>query len=1328
MKKIKHHYKRSSNTILHLCCAMVFLFTGFSSSYAQLAFTPQGDAVNLGAGCYQLTPAAGGAAGAIWSGTNVDFTKPFLLTFSANLTPSSGSADGFVVAFGSNLTTATLPSAAGGNLGYYFGPAAYANNSFGVEFDTYDNGAGGTYCDGNADHVSIAQNSIPCPALAGPADVSPWVNIGDGATHRYRITWDPQTTTLNVYLMNGAGCDLLISTTTTDYRTFFTAPNSVPWGFTGATGSSYSNESICDVVLDVPAITGPHIVCQYQHITLTANVTGGTWSSANTGVATVGGTTGVVTGVGGGVTDITYSIPCGVDLVYSVTVNPSPSVTLTATPATICVGHTSTLVATATFGGAGPITYTWTPPSLGTASTAVVSPAITRTYTVVATAGGCPSLPAVTTVTVLYPPVVPAITGPLSICFGNTVTFMNAVPGGVWTSLGTSTIITGTGTTAGGSAYADVYGASLTPPASIIRYTVTNACGTTSVIRPVAILPLPKPKLSQFKPICVGKSFTLVGTPGFPGPCTVSWSSSNASIASVSPASGTSTVTVTGGPASGTATITYSVTSSITGCIGTVTAVVTVNPAPLPITGSHLICGIGSTTTLSSATPGGSWTSSNPFIASVDPFGVVTGLHVGNVIIRYTLPSGCDATFLVMVRRTPKPVIRQFKPLCLGSSMVVVGVPGIPPPYSVSWTSSNIMIASVAPATGSPVVVVTGTGIGTATLTFTVTSGAGCVGIATAVVTVNPLPAPITGSHVICGIGSTTTLSTTSTGGTWSSSTPAVATVDAFGVVTGVSIGAAIITYTLPSGCYTLFPVAVVRTPRPTIKQRASICVGQSITVVGSPGFTGVYTVNWSSSNSTIATVSPASGTSTVTVTGILPGTANITYSVTSALGCNGIAIMTVTVSPNPSAITGNAVICGPGVTLPLSSSPSGGVWTSSVPAVGTVDASGNVTSISAGTTTISYSIGPCPVTAVVTVEPLPAPSFHVNPGSLNRICVGQTDCSVHALAGATGSYTATFTSSDTSVATISTTSSTTACVTGIALGTTTISYTVTSAAGCVGYATYVLSVVPCISGVGVACYGTTLTATPTGGSWDMNPTSIASIDPSTGVVTPTPGGPGGTVTVTYTVSGMDAYDIVTIPAQPTACMTGAEPTYTFTGTPGDVISYQFFDQYAAPVIPVYMITIGALGTATVTVSTPPPYPPTPGYTQSICITSITSNGCVWPATVYGTCCIVLYPTPSRPAGIGEASEKVNTLSIAPNPTNGTFVITGSSEHIITAKDVSIEVFDLLGRAIYNGTTPVENGSIRATITLDDHIASGMYQLRIGSPGGEDVVRFILRK
>jgi len=100
-----------------------------------------------------------------------------------------------------------------------------------------------------------------------------------------------------------------------------------------------------------------------------------------------------------------------------------------------------------------------------------------------------------------------------------------------------------------------------------------------------------------------------------------------------------------------------------------------------------------------------------------------------------------------------------------------------------------------------------------------VTSGV-CAPVYSSIITVTvdaPIAQTITGTNTVC-IGSDTTLSSTTTGGTWSSATPGVATVVAgTGVVTGVSAGTSVITYsvTTAGGCVNTATETVTVNPLP---------------------------------------------------------------------------------------------------------------------------------------------------------------------------------------------------------------------------------------------------------------------------------------------------------------------------------------------------------------------------------------------------------------------------------------------------------------------------------------------------------------------------------
>lgn len=507
-------------------------------------------------------------------------------------------------------------------------------------------------------------------------------------------------------------------------------------------------------------------------------------------------------------------------------------------------------------------------------------------------------------------------TGVLNVCVGSTITLSNPVPGGTWTSFnpGVASVNTSTGVVSGISA-----------GAVFITYSV-GSCYVTSLVNsndtPTAITPNPLTR-------CEG-TVTSLGS----SPAGGTWISSNTSVANVDIATGVMTAGI-----AGTAIVTY--TAPTTGCF--TTRFVSINPNPAAITGSTAVC-ISGTTTLSNASPSGVWFSSNISIPVNPVTGVVTGSAVGTTTISYRYPStGCMATTVVTVNNPPG-TISGPSIVCAGSSITMTNpVPG------GTWSSGNVSIATAVSATG----VINGVSDGIVNISYTT---GGCPAVSRAL-TVNPLPGTIVGILSTC-YGSSTTLTSTVSGGRWYSDNPTIASIDSVtGIVSGHTLGTAVITYRVVSGCMTMANVTV--NPLAPILGSDSVCVGSEINLTNIVGGG-----TWVSSNPIIASID--------TFTGLVRGLVNgITYiGYTLPTGC--AATFFLEVIPSLPPIAGPVEVCS-SYDVVLSNGVPGGRWSTANFYVADIDSiTGRMFGHFPDTTTITYTRFGCIAKRQVTVNPLP--------------------------------------------------------------------------------------------------------------------------------------------------------------------------------------------------------------------------------------------------------------------------------------------------------------------------------------------------------------------
>ncbi|WP_289035483.1 T9SS type B sorting domain-containing protein [uncultured Flavobacterium sp.] len=181
-------------------------------------------------------------------------------------------------------------------------------------------------------------------------------------------------------------------------------------------------------------------------------------------------------------------------------------------------------------------------------------------------------------------------------------------------------------------------------------------------------------------------------------------------------------------------------------CATSTTLAVTINSLALPaIGGPNAVC-LSNTIQLTHPTPGGTWTSGNTNIATIDAAGNVTGVNAGTVIIIYTVNNGsCTSSVrtTVTVAAPPKPILKEGY-ICLdnqtGNYISTVNLHCQVPNanHSFVWTRNNTILPTttnmhIATEPGTYEVIVTNLTTG-CTATATTTVGTSSIAIAEATV------------------------------------------------------------------------------------------------------------------------------------------------------------------------------------------------------------------------------------------------------------------------------------------------------------------------------------------------------------------------------------------------------------------------------------------------------------------------------------------------------------------------------------------------------------------------------------------------------------------
>ncbi len=349
------------------------------------------------------------------------------------------------------------------------------------------------------------------------------------------------------------------------------------------------------------------------------------------------------------------------------------------------------------------------------------------------------------------------------------------------------------------------------------------------------------------------------------------------------------------------------------------------------ITGPTSVCA-GSTILLADATPGGTWSSSDPSVLTITSGGSATGLLPGVAVITYDV-SGVDATLTVTVDALPAPITGSGS-ICVGGTTTLAGSGG------GIWSSSTPGIVTIGATSG----VAVGVAVGVANIQYTL--GTGCY--ATRTVTVEPSPTAyaMTGGGSYCSGGPGVDLGLAfSTVGTsyhlYNGSTPVGSAVAGSSSAIDFGLFATPGTYSVEAissttGCFATMlgseTISVSPLPNPyAVTGGGSYCAGGSGVAVSLSSSSSDAGIHYQLLNGSAVVGSPVTGTGSAITFGVETAAGSYTVVATNPVTTcdnNMTGSATVIVNPLPVAytVTGGGSYCagGTGLHIGLDGSNSG--------------------------------------------------------------------------------------------------------------------------------------------------------------------------------------------------------------------------------------------------------------------------------------------------------------------------------------------------------------------------------------------------------------------
>lgn len=596
-----------------------------------------------------------------------------------------------------------------------------------------------------------------------------------------------------------------------------------------------------------------------------------------------------------------------------------------------CADDTATLTASGASDYSENFTYLWNTE----ATTAVIRPTESGTYTVTVTDdNGCTATESVTLT--VNPLPVGTISGRTSICSGNSTTLTaSGANSYTWSTGATTPTLT-------------------TSTAGTYTCTFRNSYGCTST-QDVTISVFAAPVITGSTAICSGNSTTLTAS----GADSYTWSN------------GATTPSITVSQAG-----TYTVTGTTTdGCNGSAGVTVSVGALPtIAISGNPSFCQGGNTVLTATGGISYAWangTNDNTITVTTPGTYVVTGTNAdgcsntasievamspsyinmpvsaaichgasynamgtnystaGTYHVEGTTAEGCDSIIdlTLTVNPLPTPSITGNTSICQGTSTTLAALGGT----SFLWNNGS----------SSQAISVSNAGV----YSVTVTDANGCSNSTSATVSVNPLPTvTIAGNTTICA-GSSTTL-TASGADSYQWSTGATGT-----SITVTNGGTYTVTGTSTNGCQNTAAATVTVNPTYNgVPVSQAICEGNSYNFFGTMlNEAGTYTQNG-----------------------------------TTMAGCDSVVNLTLTVNPLPTAtISGNTIFCEGNNTTLTATGGASYLWND-----GTTTSSISVANGGAYSVTVTDANG-CSNTSSTTVTVNPRPNIVINGNS--SFCQGSS-------------------------------------------------------------------------------------------------------------------------------------------------------------------------------------------------------------------------------------------------------------------------------------------------------------------------------------------------